>query len=60
LQPDGRSGDDPAVTLIAGNPGWCNPLMEDLVAWMQGLFDDCSFRAPFGIGWDLWVDVIAV
>jgi hypothetical protein len=27
--------------------------MDDLVGWMQGLFDDCSFRAPFGIGWDL-------
>ena len=27
--------------------------MDDLVVWMQGLFDDCSVRAPFGIGWDL-------
>jgi hypothetical protein len=27
--------------------------MDDLVAWIQGLFDDCLFRAPFGIGWHL-------
>jgi hypothetical protein len=27
--------------------------MDDLVAWIEGLFDDCSFRAPFGIGWHL-------
>lgn len=27
--------------------------MDDLVAWIQGLFDDCSWRAPFGIGWHL-------
>lgn len=27
--------------------------MEDLVAWIEGLFDDCMFRAPFGIGWHL-------
>jgi hypothetical protein len=27
--------------------------MDDLVVWIQGLFDDCSCRAPFGIGWDL-------
>ena len=23
------------------------------MAWMQGLFADCTARAPFGIGWDL-------
>jgi hypothetical protein len=23
----------------------------DVITWIQGLFDDCSFRAPFGIGW---------
>ena len=27
--------------------------MDDLVAWIRGLFGDCSVRAPFGIGWDL-------
>ena len=27
--------------------------MDDLVAWIEGLFGDCSVRAPFGIGWDL-------
>jgi hypothetical protein len=27
--------------------------MADLVAWIEGLFEDCSARAPFGIGWDL-------
>jgi hypothetical protein len=32
---------------------WCNTWVDDLVAWIQGLFDDCSCRAPFGIGWDL-------
>lgn len=27
--------------------------MTDLVLWIQGLFDDFSVRAPFGIGWEL-------
>lgn len=27
--------------------------MDELVAWIGGLFGDCSVRAPFGIGWDL-------
>jgi hypothetical protein len=27
--------------------------MDELVVWIQGLFDDCVFRAPFGIGWHL-------
>jgi len=27
--------------------------MDDLVAWIQGLFQDFSVRAPFGIGWEL-------
>jgi hypothetical protein len=27
--------------------------MEDLVAWIEGLLDDCAARAPFGIGWQL-------
>jgi hypothetical protein len=27
--------------------------MGDLVVWLQEVFEDCSFRAPFGIGWDL-------
>jgi hypothetical protein len=27
--------------------------VDDLLVWMQGLFDDCSCRAPFGIGWHL-------
>ena len=27
--------------------------MDNFAVWMQGLFDDCSFRAPFGIGWDV-------
>ena len=27
--------------------------MDDVVDWIQGLFEDCSFRAPFGIGWHL-------
>jgi hypothetical protein len=33
--------------------GWCNTPMDDLVVWIQGLFDDCSCRAPSFIGWDL-------
>src|ERR1700757_4509292 len=27
--------------------------MDDLIGWIQGVFEDCSFRAPFGIGWHL-------
>lgn len=27
--------------------------MEDLVAWIESVFDDCAARAPHGIGWDL-------
>jgi hypothetical protein len=27
--------------------------VDDVVDWIQELFDDCSFRAPFGIGWHL-------
>jgi hypothetical protein len=27
--------------------------MRELLAWIEGLFDDCAFRAPFGIGWHL-------
>lgn len=27
--------------------------MDDLVAWLQGLFRDCRCRAPFGVGWQL-------
>jgi len=27
--------------------------MDDLVPWIEGLFGDCSVRAPFGIGWYL-------
>lgn len=27
--------------------------MDDLVVWIERLFDDCLFRAPFGIGWHL-------
>jgi hypothetical protein len=27
--------------------------VDDLVAWIGGLFDDCAVRAPFGIGWNL-------
>jgi hypothetical protein len=39
--------------LDGAGAGWCNAGMEDLVAWIQGLFRDCSARAPFGIGWEL-------
>ncbi len=27
--------------------------MDDLIEWMQRVFEDCAARAPFGIGWDL-------
>ncbi len=27
--------------------------MDDLIRWIEGLFEDCSVRAPFGIGWHL-------
>jgi hypothetical protein len=27
--------------------------VDDLVGWIEGLFGDCSARAPFGISWDL-------
>jgi hypothetical protein len=27
--------------------------MDDLVTWIHGVFEDCSIRAPFGIGWNL-------
>jgi len=27
--------------------------MDDLVAWIESVFDDCAARAPYGIGWDL-------
>jgi hypothetical protein len=33
-------------------PGCCNTPV-DVITWIQGLFDDCLFRAPFGIGWHL-------
>jgi hypothetical protein len=46
-------GDQAAVKFAALTRGWCNTPVDDLVVWIQGLFDDCSFNAPFGIGWDL-------
>jgi hypothetical protein len=36
-----------------GRLEWCNVRMDDLVAWLRGLFHDFSVRAPFGIGWEL-------
>ena len=27
--------------------------MDDVVVWIQEVFEDCSFRAPIGIGWEL-------
>lgn len=55
---DGTQGRGAAAVLWrfggCGRPGrWCNVLMDDLVAWIDGLFDDCAFRAPFAIDWHL-------
>jgi hypothetical protein len=36
-----------------GRLEWCNVRMDDLVAWLRGLFHDFSVRAPFGLGWEL-------